>query len=210
MEKVVLKANVRTNITKSSNNGLRRSGRVPGVFYSKHSEPISIDVAENLIKPLVFTSQTHLISLQVEGNEEHECVIKDVQFDPVTDKVVHFDLLGLTKGEKFQLEVPIQYTGSPVGVKEGGVLQTFLHKLDIECLPTDIPEHIQLSIQDLKIGDAIHVSDLNIEKITVLNPSETVIIAVTHPKAEKEVVAEGEGEEAAEPEVIGKENEEEE
>lgn len=210
MEKVVLKANARKSIAKSTNNSLRKSGRVPGVFYSKHSEPITIDVAENSIKPLVFTSETHLISLLVDGGEEHECVIKDVQFDPVTDKVIHFDLLGLTMGEKFQLEVPLQFIGSPVGVKEGGVLQSFLHKLEIECLPKDIPQHIQLNIQDLKLGDAIHVSDLNLENITVLNPSETVIIAVTHPKAEKEVAAEGAEAGASEPEVIGREKEEEE
>ncbi len=210
MEKVVLKANVRTTTAKSSNNSLRREGRVPGIFYSKHSQPISVDVAEKSIKPLVFTSEAHLISLQLNENEEHECVIKDVQFDPVTDRVIHFDLLGLTVGEKFQLEVPIQFHGSPVGVKEGGVLQTLIHKLDIECLPKDIPQHLDLNIQDLKLGDAIHVADLNLENITILNPAETVIVAVTHPKAEKEPVAEGaEGAGPAEPEVIGKDKEEE-
>ncbi len=209
MEKVVLKANVRTKTSKNSINRLRREGRVPGVFYSKHSQPVSIDVFENLIKPFVYTSETHLISLQINENEEHDCVIKDVQFDPVTDKIIHFDLLGLTVGEKFQLEVPIQYHGSPVGVKEGGVLQTSLHKLEIECLPIDIPQHIDLNIQELKLGDAIHVSDLNIEGITFLNPEDTLIVAIVHPKAEKEPTAEGAEEAQTEPEVVGKVKEEE-
>ncbi len=209
MEKVVLKANVRTTTTKNSNNSLRREGRVPGIFYSKHSQPISIDVLEKTIKPFVYTSETHLISLQVNENEEHECVIKDVQFDPVTDKIIHFDLLGLTVGEKFQLEVPVQYHGSPVGVKEGGVLQISLHKLEIECLPKDIPQHIDLNIQDLKLGDAIHVSDLNIEGITVLSPEDTLLVAIVHPKAEKEATAEGAEEAQTEPEVVGKAKEEE-
>lgn len=210
MEKVVLKANERKSITKSSRNSLRRNGRVPGVYYSKHGNPISIDVSEKVISPLVYTTETHLISLQIEGQQDYDCVIKDIQFDPLTDKIMHFDLLGLTSGEKFQLEVPIQYTGSPVGVKEGGVLQTFLHKLEIECLPADIPQHIVINIQDLKLGDAIHISDLNYENITILNTEETVVVAVTHPKAEKETPAEGAEEAAKEPEVIGKEKSEEE
>ncbi len=210
MEKVVLKANERKSITKSSRNSLRRNGRVPGVYYSKHGNPISIDVSEKVISPLVYTTETHLISLQIEGQQDYDCVIKDIQFDPLTDKIMHFDLLGLTSGEKFQLEVPIQYTGSPVGVKEGGVLQTFLHKLEIECLPADIPQHIVINIQDLKLGDAIHISDLNYENITILNTEETVVVAVTHPKAEKEAPAEGAEEAAKEPEVIGKEKSEEE
>ncbi len=209
MDKVVLNANIRTKINKTSNKSLRREGRVPGIFYSKHNQPVSIDVEENSIKPLVFTSEAHLISLKLSEKEEHECVIKDIQFDPVTDKVIHFDLLGLTVGEKFQLEVPIQYHGSPVGVKEGGILQTSLHKLEIECLPQDIPQHIDLNIQDLKLGDSIHVSDIHLEGISVLNPEDTLIVAIVHPKAEKEPVAEGAEEVPTEPEVVGKEKEEE-
>ena len=204
MEKVVLKANIRNSITKSALNSLRKESKVPGVYYSKHGNPLVIDVTEKSIKPLVYTTETHLISLQIEGHEELECVIKDVQFDPLTDKVIHFDLLGLTSGETFQLEVPIQFHGSPVGVKEGGVLQTLLHKLEIECLPKDIPQRIDINIQDLKLGDAIHVGDLKLENMSILNPEESVIVAVTHPKAEKEVTAEGAEEAPAEPEVIGK------
>lgn len=211
MEKVVLKANMRNSISKSSRSSIRKNGRVPGVFYSKHDSPISIDVTEKSIKPLVFTAETHLISLEIDGKDNHECVIKDVQFDPVTDRVVHFDLLGLTVGEKFQLEVPIQYHGSPVGVKEGGVLQQFLHKLEIECLPKDIPQRLDINIQDLKLGDAIHVKDLNFENITILNLESSVVVAVTHPKVEKEATPEELAAQAeAQPEVIGKDKEEEE
>ncbi len=118
-------------------------------------------------------------------------------------------MLGLTSGETFQLEVPVQFLGSPVGIKEGGVLQQFLHKLEVECLPKDIPQHIDVDVTNLSIGDSIHVSELNIENITILNPEDTVLVSVTHPKVEAEPVAEEvaegeEGEEQAEPEVIGK------
>ncbi len=202
MEKITLNANVRTNLSKSARNELRKSGDVPGVFYSKHEAPVALSVSEKKLKPLVFTAETHLIGLNIDGTE-HDCVIKDVQFDPVSDRIIHVDLLGLTKGEKFQLEVPIQFIGNAAGIKEGGILQHVLHKLQIECLPSDIPQHLEVEITNLRIGDAIHVGDLKYDNITILNPEDAVVVAVTHPKAEKETV-EGEAEETAEPEVIGK------
>jgi large subunit ribosomal protein L25 len=207
MEKVVLNATERKTVTKSALNTLRNNKRVPGIFYIRNSQPISIDVPEKELKPLVFTAETHLISLIVEGHEEHECIIKDVQFDPVTDRVIHFDLLGLVKGELFQLEVPILILGSAIGIKEGGILQQVIHKIQIECLPKDIPNHLEIDVTDLKLGHAIHAGDLKFENINILTPANNVIVAVTHPKVEKEPVpAEGaeavEG--AAEPEVITK------
>ncbi len=205
MEKVVLKADIRKDFNKSVRNTARKNGKVPGVFYSKHIEPFSIEVQEQALKPLVYTSQTHLIALQVDGKDEYECIIKDIQFDPLTDRVVHFDLYGLITGEMIELEVPLQFNGSAIGVKEGGIVQQLLHKLDIECLPKDIPQHLEIEITDLKLGDAIHVRDLSFENITILNSDDTVIVAVTHPKVEKEPGTGEEGEEeSAEPEVIGK------
>ena len=205
MEKVTLEANERKSISKSSRSDLRKNGRVPGIYYSKHSNPIPIDVLERTINPLVFTSKTHLISLKLEGHEELECIIRDVQFDPGTDRVIHIDLLGLTKGEKLQLEIPVQLKGTAVGIKEGGVLQHFLHKLDIECLPKDIPEHIEVDISALQIGDSIHIRDISMPDIEILNSEDSMIVMVSHQKVkEEEPATEEVVEEAAEPEVIGK------
>jgi large subunit ribosomal protein L25 len=208
METITLEARERKEITKSSRNKLRREGRTPGIFYSKRIKPVSIDVSERALQPLVFTSKTHLISLKIENQEERECIIKDIQFDPVTDRVIHFDLIGLTKGEKIQLEVPVQLIGSAVGVKEGGVLQHVLHRLQIECLPRHIPEHLTIEITELKLGDSVHVSDLNFENITILNTPESLVVSVAHPKLKEEAAPVGEAvpaaEERAEPEVIAK------
>lgn len=203
MEKVVLAANERSIGTKGKLTDLRKNDRVPGVFYRRKEEPIVFDVTEKAIKPLVFTSNTHLISLEIDGREPLDCVIKDVQFDPLTDKVIHFDLYGLTKGEKIQLQVPIQLFGSAVGVKDGGLVQHPLHKVEIECLPKDIPQHLEIDITNLKIGDAIHAGDLNFENITILNAEDAVIVQVVPPKVEIATVEE-EAKEGAEPEVIGK------
>lgn len=203
MEKYVLKAEVRQTKTKSSKSEIRNNGKVLGVFYSGHDKPISFSVLENAVKPLVFTADAHLVDLQLDNNESYDCIIKDVQFDPVTDKIVHFDLFGLTKGEKLHIEVPVSLKGSAVGVKDGGVLQQLLHKLNIECLPKDIPQHIDLDVSSLKVGQAITVSDLNLENITILNPIDAVIAAVTAQRAEK-TAEETAAEVSAEPEVIAK------
>lgn len=205
MEKQALKANIRTEIGKASRSNLRKSGKVPGIFYSRVNKPISIEVSEKAIKPFVFTAKTHLISLEVENDKNYDCVVKDVQFDPVTESIVHFDLLGLIEGEMFQLEVPIQYHGTAIGIKEGGIVQQVLHKLEIECFPKDIPQFLSIDITNLKLGESIHPNDLSYENITILTPPESVVVAVVHPKVEKEpVVGETPEEAPAEPEVIGK------
>jgi len=207
METTLLEAKQRTNLNKSERKKIRREGRIPGVIYSKQIKPITIEVAENALKPLVFTAKAHLISLKLTGHEDQECIIKDVQFDPVTDKIVHFDLIGLIKGEKLEIEVPVQLKGTAAGIKEGGVLQNPLHRLSVKCFPKDIPDHLEIEISQLNIGDAIHVSDLVFDNIEILNPKEAVIVSVVHPKIQEEPVAVEavEGVEVpAEPEVIGK------
>jgi len=216
MEKVVVEAKERKTINKRSRNILRNEGRVPGVLYGSRLEPIPIDVTRAVIHPLVFTAKTHLLSLKLDGHEEYDCIIKDVQFDPVSDEVVHFDLIRLTRDEKIQLEVPIRLLGSAVGVKEGGLLQESMHKLNVECLPKNIPQSLEIDVTELNIGDTIHVADLNFEHITIINPEDTIVVSVVLPKVEKEAEPDEEGEElaeeegAVEPEVIGKGKESEE
>lgn len=204
MQKVLIEAQKRNKIDKASRSALRKDGKVPAIFYSKHHEPLPIQILERAIHPLVFTSKTQLISLNVEGYEELDCIIKDVQFDPTTEKIVHIDLLGLKKGEKIQIEIPVQLLGTPIGIKEGGILQHTLHKVQIECLPVDIPEHLEIDVTNLKLGDAIHISDLNYENLTVQNNPELIVVSVIHPKVEKEAAPVEAVEESAEPEVISK------
>jgi len=205
MEKVVIEAQKRDKIDKTSRSALRKEGKVPAIFYSKHHEPLPVQFSERAIHPLVFTSKTSLITLNVEGHEELDCIIKDVQFDPVTEKIVHIDLLGLKKGEKIQIEVPIKLIGNAIGIKEGGILQHTLHKVQIECLPVNIPEHLEIDVTDLKLGQAIHADDLKFDNFVILNSPESIIAAVTHPKVEKVAEpVEGEVAETAEPEVIAK------
>lgn len=208
MAEKILKAEKREISTKGAVKQLRRDGFIPGVLYSKGNEGIIFYADEIALNKLVFTSETSIIQLAIEGEEPHGCIIKDVQFDPVTDKIVHIDLQGITLGEVLQLEVPISYIGTAVGVKNGGVLQEQLHKLEIECLPRDIPQNIEVDVTELQIGDSIRASDLNLENITIITSADASLVSVVPPMADE--VSEEDAEETAdedeitEPEVIGK------
>ncbi|MBE2279848.1 MAG: 50S ribosomal protein L25 [Ignavibacteriaceae bacterium] len=202
MEKKALEAQTRTRFGKSGRNILKGERKVPGVFYSTHSETISIETTENAIKPFVFTSKNYVIQLSIDGKKDIECIVKDVQFDPVTDRVIHFDLFGLTSGEKISLEIPLVFTGASAGVREGGLLQESLHKLNIECLPSNIPSVLEVDVTNLKLGKSILVSDLKYDNISILNPQDTVVVSVVVPRGvELSITSE---EEISEPEVISR------
>lgn len=207
METVKLNGNIRKEISKSARSKLRREGNVPGVLYSKNIESIPLSVKESDLHRLTSSSGTHIISLNLENNS-YDCIIKDVQYDPVTDKVVHFDLLGLISGEKIEVEIPVVFIGNPIGVREGGQLQEFFHKLTVQCFPTDIPENIEINIANLNIGDSIHISDIITDKFTIQHSPDTVIASVAHPRSEAET--EVSEETITEPEVIAKGKEKEE
>lgn len=193
---------------------LRKKGYVPAVYYAHGEENIFLAVPENKIKPLVFSSETYLINLEIEGVGTKTCILKEFQLDPVTDKIVHVDFHGLKAGEKVTVEVAVHLIGTPIGVKEGGLLQHSLHKIEVECLPTEIPEKIDIDVSNLKIGDSIHVKDLNIPGIRFVENPEATIVTVIHKALhrEEEVAAEAPAAEKSEPEVIqkGKKTEEEE
>jgi large subunit ribosomal protein L25 len=205
MAEIILKAERRTDFKKSTSNQMRKAGFIPGIFYSFGEEPIPIKVNELALRPLVFTSESHIVSLQIEGdNKTMSCILKDTQFEPISSRIIHFDLLGLKEGEKLTIEVSIILKGSAIGVKEGGIVQHNLHKLELECLPQNIPPHIDVDISGLNIGDSIKVSDIKIEGIEILNELNASIVSVVPPVIEakpEEVVA---AEAPAEPEVISK------
>jgi large subunit ribosomal protein L25 len=214
MAEIVLNAKKREKSTKGALNELRRNGFVPGTFYSKEKDAVSFSAQSVDVNRFVFTSETNIINLKVDNNEEVKGIVKDVQFDPITDKVTHIDILGLTAGQTLQLEIPVTLIGDAVGVKEGGSVQQNTHKLDVECLPRHIPEQIEIDVTELSIGDSIHVKDLNLENVKILNAETVILASVIAPRAieEPEEAVEDEilSDEPAEPEVIGKGKSEEE
>lgn len=186
----------------------RRQGRVPAILYGHGMKPLSLEVDRSRLLQALHTKagENVLIQLEVEGVqlEESTCLIKDIQHNPLTEQIQHVDFTVISMKEKIEVNVPliVQNTDDAVGVKEGGVLDIVHHEIPIECLPTQIPDGIEFDVKDMKIGDTVHVRDLQFaEGLTCLLDAEDVLIAVHAPRKEEEVVPE---EGATQPEVIEK------
>lgn len=209
MSEITLKAKRREDYKESTLNQLRKKGVIPGIYYGHGIDNISIAANELDLRPVIYTSKANIVNLNIEGDKPLSCILKDVQFHPVTDRPLHFDLIALKEGEAINIEVSVILTGNAIGIKEGGVLQHILHKLEIECLPKDIPSHIDVDVSGLNIGDAVKIGDLKLENVKIINDENATIVAVLAPTVEKEAPAAAE-EGPAEPEVISKTKKEEE
>jgi large subunit ribosomal protein L25 len=203
-----LGAKPRTIMGKQAAKEVRRQGFVPGNLYGHGMTPVSLQVTERELLAALHTKagENVVISLQVEGVQLKEsiCLIKELQHNPVTDKINHVDFTVISMTEKIDVKVPITllHSAEAPGVKEGGVLEMTHHELEVECLPTDIPEKIVISVKAMKIGDAIHVKDLAMPQGVTCKLDEEAVVVSLHPPMKEEVA----GEEVApgEPEVIEK------
>jgi large subunit ribosomal protein L25 len=206
MSEITLKVEKRGAFKRSLSRSMRTAGYVPGVYYIHGGQNIAIKAPELSLRPVVFTTESNVINLEVEGEAKpFSCILKAVQFDPVTSKLIHFDLIGLKADEKIDIEIPVSLKGNAIGIKDGGQLQFILHRLQVKCLPKDIPSHIDLEVSGLKIGDSIKVSDIKIDNVEVLNDENAVIVSVVPPTAAAvEEKAAEDAAAAAEPEVISK------
>ncbi|MBU0580672.1 MAG: 50S ribosomal protein L25 [Candidatus Margulisbacteria bacterium] len=209
-KKVNLNAGIREEVGKKVKN-LRLKGIVPGIFYGKGNKNINLEINEKDLKKALSTEAGFnvIINLTIKDakGEQNESVIpQDVQVNPITDKVEHVDFRKIDLKEKITTKVPVHLVGIAPGVKLGGILVHQLHEVEIRCLPTDIPAHIDIDITSLAdIGAVIKVGEIKFpEKVEALHlhPEQTAV-AVLAPKKEEEVVA-APLEASAEPEVIGK------
>jgi len=212
MSEITINAEIRTKLGKRSRS-LRREGKIPGIFYGHGQKNIAVSMPAPVLRPLYKTSATHVINLKLDDGSTHACILRAIQFDPVTDKPVHFDLFGLSADEVLTIEVPVVITGSPKGVKVGGMLQHVLHKIKVSCLPKHIPDHIEIAVDDLDINTSVHVKDITVPNVTILENENSTIVAVVPPTVVKEPEP-AEGvlgvEVPAEPELISKGKKEEE
>lgn len=208
MSEVVLSAEVRKETGKKVNR-LRYDEKIPGVYYSRGEKNINVTVTPLALKPLVYTSDTHLINLKLDNGETKTCILRDVQFDPITDRPIHFDLQGVRENEELTVQVPVIIKGTPQGVKDGGTLQFVMHKVRVACLPKFIPEHIEIEVTSLKMNDTIHVRDITLQNARIVDNEAGTIVAVVPPTIVKEEVPGAAPDAAAaaapaEPEVIAK------
>ncbi len=184
MADIQINAEPRTKLGGSSAAHLRNEGRVPGVLYGHGEASVAFHVKELDLRPLIYTNETHLVKLSI-GGAESRCILREVQFDPITDRVTHVDFVKLHAGEKIKVEVPVNLVGQSVGVKDGGIIDHIMHKLTISAEPDAIPAHIDVDISNLKIGHGVHIKDLPEHPgYTIIGEETAVIVACAAPKVE--------------------------
>jgi large subunit ribosomal protein L25 len=183
MSTIVVQAKKRETGKKASK-AVRNSDLIPGVFYAKGSQALNIATTHKQLKSIVYTAKSHIVNLEVEGvSEQHKCILKDISFDPVTDEIVHFDLLGLIDGHKVIVKAPVILKGQSKGVMSGaGLMEHLTHSVKIECLPDAIPEQIEMDVTHLEVGQSLHVRDINIPGVRVMLRPETLIAVVNRRK----------------------------
>ncbi|MBN9399810.1 MAG: 50S ribosomal protein L25 ['Candidatus Kapabacteria' thiocyanatum] len=188
MSQIVLSA-VKREPGRTTAKALRREGLVPGVYYAKNQDPVHFSVQTLALRPIIYTAEAKMVALQVEGGKPLNCIVKDVTFDPISDKILHFDLLGVSAGQKMSVEMPIHLVGNSIGVRDGGAVEHVMHRAHVMVDPTNMPEHINVDISDLKIGHAIHISDVSIPGVEFTDRPEAVIVTCTAPKGSGDAAA---------------------
>jgi large subunit ribosomal protein L25 len=220
MAELTLEVSRREQQGKGPAGRLRREGKVPAVVYGGHRESVAIVVDRKAVTELIQKSEHGIRSiflLKMSGSDQQRhAMIKDVQIDPISRKMTHIDFVRVVMDEVIRTTVPVHVNGTPLGVKEGGLLDFQVRDLHVECLPNAIPDRIDVDISNLGMHQYIRISDLQLPQgVKVLDDPERVVVGVTHVRAEAVPVVEAVpgAEEAApaEPEVIsrGKKTEEE-
>lgn len=214
MEKLKVEAQPRESRGKNHARRARRAGQVPAVVYGGALEPLTLNVDPRSIEKILHSEagQNAVFTLSVKGHGHTPAMIKDWQVDPVKGLLLHVDFLRVAMDVRLKVKVPVHVRGEAVGVKQqGGILEPVQREVEVECLPSDIPDEFVLEVGELTIGKGLRVGDLKIDnrKLRVLTDPERVLVHVVAPKAEEEKPAEeaavvAAAEAPAEPEVIRK------
>jgi large subunit ribosomal protein L25 len=199
MREIALSADTRSRTGKGGARETRRDGKIPGVVYGPEIDPVSISVDERTFRAVMKgAGRTSVVNLSVDG-KENKVLIRELQRDPVTSRIVHVDFHAISMDKPINVEVPIHFFGEPPGVKAGGIMQTTLRELEISCLPAAIPDSIEVDVSELEIGDSVHVRDLSLPNVEVLTEERRTVVVIAAPTVIKSTAAEeAEGEEGEE------------
>lgn len=194
---------------------LRRDGVLPGVVSRDgESQPVQLERHGFELMLRRHASENLILDLSVDGGETTKVLLKEVQHDPLTDEILHVDFVAISMTEKMRARIPVSLVGEPVGVtQEGGILDFLLRDIEVECLPGDLVEQIEVDVSELTIGDSIQVAQVTVPASMVfVTAGDVAVASVSAPRVEEEPTAEEEAEaaaaEGAEPEVIGEKKEE--
>jgi len=205
MKSITINGSQRESVGKKSTKALRNAGQVPCVLYGG-DKPVHFSAPELAFSKLVYTPNAHTVVINLDNGEVLNAVLQDIQFHPVTDRILHVDFYQLFEDKEIALNIPVNLVGNSKGVKNGGVLRRNNRKLRIKALPANLPDFIEIDITPLKIGDKVAVGDLPTGDYTFLQTDTTVVcrvstsrVAVEDEEEEEEEAAEAaEGAEGAE------------
>ncbi len=177
MQTITIEGQIRTEFGKAATRQFRSEEKVPAVIYGGATE-VNFSAPAAAFKNVVYTADFSVIEIKVDG-KPYRCVLKDLQFDKVTDKLIHVDFLELVEDKKVTVTLPIKFIGVPVGVKGGGKLVTKIKSLKVKLLPKYLRENIQLDITALELNGNVRVQDVKVENIEILNSPRIPIASVT-------------------------------
>jgi large subunit ribosomal protein L25 len=203
MKSITIKGSKRESVGKVATKALRNADKVPCVLYGGEN-PLHFSANELDFSKLVYTPNAHTVVLDINGDQKINAILQDIQFHPVSDKILHVDFFQLSDDKEVNMEIPVVIEGSAPGVMlEGGTLVVSKRKLKVRALPKDLPDLINVDISSLKLGDKISIVDLESENFIILHPDNTVVCKVRISRAsmsiEEEEALEGEAtEEGAE------------
>ncbi len=176
MKTITIEGQIRTEFGKAATRQLRSEEKVPGVIYGGAKE-INFSAPANAFKGIVYTPDFMLAEIKIDETP-YKCVLKDMQFDKVSDRLIHVDFLELVGDKKVTVSIPIKFTGVPAGVKEGGKLAVKMKSLKVKTIPEHLLEHIEVDLTGLKLNENIRVQDVKAENIEILNSPRIPIASV--------------------------------
>jgi large subunit ribosomal protein L25 len=193
MKALQINGSPRKELGKKSAKKLRKLNNVPCVLYGG-KENIHFYTHENTFNKLIFTSDIHLVNLNIDSRD-YRTLLKDIQFHPVTDRVIHADFVMVSDDKPVKVSLPVKTTGDSAGIKAGGRLKVNKRYLTVKGLIKDIPDHITIDITDLNIHDSVKVGDLSLENLEILEPKNVMVVNIAISRvAQKAEEGEGEGE----------------
>jgi large subunit ribosomal protein L25 len=196
MKSIEIKAVSRDQFGKKSSNSLRAENNVPCVMYGGE-ENLHFYAHENAFRKLVYTPEVYLVTLNIDG-KNYKAVMKDLQFHPVSDKLLHIDFIQVIENKPVTINIPIKITGVSPGVKAGGKLRIKRRSLRVKGMAEDLPDHLNIDISKLQIGQSIKIGDLSYDKLEIIDNKRAMVasVAVSRVSLKEEELA-PEGEEAA-------------
>lgn len=188
METIKMSGAKRDVFGKKGSKEVRREGLVPAVVYGGHEAPIHFALNEKGLKPLLFTPNSYIVELDIDGKKEL-AVLRDVQYHPVKDYPMHIDFFRVLPGKPVAIDVPVRIVGNSEGVKLGGKLTVQKRKLRISGLVENLPDYLEIDVTDLGIGKSVFVGDLKYDNLTLLTPATTSVCAVFMTRAARGAAA---------------------